>query len=153
MRHHLPILVVTVVSILHLGGHAPAASINDFVNYTLLDSNNNALLRGLLHVPAGYATDPGKPRPLILFLHGAGESGTDNRRQINGNIDNLLAAAKARDAFLYAPQTNSGWSAPSRPGSPCTASSATTACWITSTSWDACRSSGCMRSSPRRMSA
>jgi predicted peptidase len=45
-----------------------------------------------------------------LFLHGSGESGTDNRRQINGNIDNLLAAAKTRDAFLYAPQTNSGWS-------------------------------------------
>jgi predicted peptidase len=87
-----------------------AASINDFVEYSLLDGSNNPLLRGLLHVPVGFATNPTTPRPLILFLHGAGESGTDNRRQINGNIDNLLTAAKARDAFLYAPQTNSGWS-------------------------------------------
>ena len=31
--------------------------------------------------------------PLILFLHGAGETGSNNRSQINGNIDNLLAAA------------------------------------------------------------
>ena len=29
--------------------------------------------------------------------------------QINGNIDNLLAAAKTRGAFLYAPQTSIGW--------------------------------------------
>jgi predicted peptidase len=91
-----------------------AASINDFVNYSFVAGNNNTLLPGLLHVPAGYATDPGTPRPLILFLHGAGESGTNNRSQINGNIDNLLAAAKARDAFLYAPQTNSGWGGTTR---------------------------------------
>jgi predicted peptidase len=46
---------------------------------------------------------------LIVFLHGAGESGTNNTAQVNGNIDNLLAAAKARGAYLYAPQTSTGW--------------------------------------------
>jgi predicted peptidase len=49
------------------------------------------------------------PRPLIVFLHGAGESGSNNVAQVNGNIDNLLAAAKARGAYLYAPQTSIGW--------------------------------------------
>lgn len=88
---------------------APAANINDFVDFSYRDAGNNTLLPGLLHVPAGYALEPAKERPLILFFHGSGESGTDNRRQINGNIDNLLAATKARDAFLYAPQTNVGW--------------------------------------------
>src|SRR6185295_17486996 len=41
---------------------------------------------------------------------GGGESGTDNTSQINVNIDNLLAEAKRRGAFLYAPQTTSNWS-------------------------------------------
>ena len=41
---------------------------------------------------------------MILFLHGAGETGSDNLLQINGNIDNLLSSAKERGAFLYAPQ-------------------------------------------------
>ena len=66
-------------------------------------------LPGRLHVPAAYATDPNTPRPLILFLHGGGETGYDNLLQINGNINNLLTAAKARGAFLYAPQTSFDW--------------------------------------------
>jgi predicted peptidase len=88
---------------------AVGASINDFVQYSYFDTSNTRQLPGLLHVPAGYAANPSAARPLILFLHGAGESGTNNLLQINGNIDNLLAAAKTRDAFLYAPQTNIGW--------------------------------------------
>jgi predicted peptidase len=88
---------------------APAASISDFLSYTLSNDDQLPLLRGRLHVPADYANHPSKSRPLMLFLHGAGESGTNNISQINGNIDNLLAAAKTRDAFLYAPQTNIGW--------------------------------------------
>jgi len=86
-----------------------AASLSDFQVYNYLDASNNILLRGRLHVPTEYAADPTTPRPLILFLHGAGESGTNNTSQVNGNIDNLLAAAKSRGAFLYAPQTNVGW--------------------------------------------
>lgn len=58
---------------------------------------------GRLYVPPE-ATTSGEPRPLILFLHGAGETGSNNTSQVNGNIDNLLANAKAAGAFLYAPQ-------------------------------------------------
>lgn len=86
-----------------------AAAESDFEVYNLVDELNVLRLRGRLHVPASYASDPTTTRPLIIFLHGSGESGTNNLSQINGNIDNLLAAAKAHDAFLYAPQTNSGW--------------------------------------------
>jgi predicted peptidase len=85
-----------------------AANVSDFINYSVVDGNNN-LLPGRLHIPADYATNPNIERPLLLFLHGGGESGTNNLAQINANIDNLLAAAKQRGAFLYAPQTNSGW--------------------------------------------
>ena len=94
MRYHGALSAIVTLSVLVLARPATAASINDFLTYSLLDSNNNPLLRGLLHVPAEYATDPTTPRPLILFFHGSGESGTNNLSQINGNIDNLLAAAK-----------------------------------------------------------
>ena len=110
MRNRLVLLMLAAAAGSMPAAPAPAASIDDFINYSYLDDMSNPLLRGLLHVPAGHATDPDTPRPLVLFLHGAGESGTDNLRQINGNIDNLLAAAKNNDAFLYAPQTNMGWS-------------------------------------------
>jgi predicted peptidase len=96
-------LLLTVVA---LASRGRAANINDFAVFNLT-SGPTTLLRGRLYVPPE-ASHPG-PRPLILFMHGAGESGTNNTLQVNGNIDNLLAEAKRRGAFLYAPQTNNGW--------------------------------------------
>ncbi len=78
-----------------LCGSAFAADPNEFIDFSQVD------LPGRLYVPPE-ASD--SARPVILFLHGAGESGSDNLAQINGNIDNLLTAAKDRGAFLYAPQ-------------------------------------------------
>ncbi|HEX3602302.1 MAG TPA: hypothetical protein VHU84_19265, partial [Lacipirellulaceae bacterium] len=95
-----------------VGHSVSAANVNDFLVYNYTDSSNHIVLPGRLHVPAEYAADPNVPRPLILFFHGSGESGTNNTAQVNGNIDNLLAAAEARGAFLYAPQTNIGWDSP-----------------------------------------
>jgi len=109
MRFHGACSAIATLSVLFLACPPTAASVSDFVNYSFLDNSNHPLLPGLLHVPTEYSTDPSTPRPLILFFHGSGESGTNNVSQVNGNIDNLLAAAKARGAFLYAPQTNIGW--------------------------------------------
>ncbi len=109
MRNHPAISTFLTVVLLLVVGPALAASVNDFIPYSFVNSGGATLLPGRLHVPAEFTSDPTTPRPLILFLHGAGESGTNNLAQINGNIDNLLAAAKARGAFLYAPQTNVGW--------------------------------------------
>ena len=81
-----------------------AASVNDFIDFSLWNESNQVVFPGRLHVPAEFAQNPTAERPLILFLHGAGEAGTDNLKQINGNIDNLLSGAKQRGAFLYAPQ-------------------------------------------------
>jgi predicted peptidase len=99
-----------IISILGLAPEARAANVSDFIDFTLRSTNGALLLPGRLYVPP-QAAEPAAPRPLILFLHGAGESGTNNVAQINQNIDNLLAEAKQRGAFLYAPQTNSGWGA------------------------------------------
>lgn len=74
-----------------------AADVADFLDFSRTG------LPGRLYVPPE-AADLSEPRPLILFLHGAGETGTSNTAQINGNIDNLLQGAKDRGAFLYAPQ-------------------------------------------------
>jgi len=62
-------------------------------------------LPGRLYVPPEAADGP---RPVIVFLHGAGERGSDNVAQINGNINNLLSMAQSRGAYLYAPQRTSG---------------------------------------------
>jgi predicted peptidase len=48
-------------------------------------------------------------RPLVVFLHGGGEAGTDNLKQMHPNIDFLFAEAKRRGAFLLAPQAPLNW--------------------------------------------
>ena len=87
---------------------AAAANVADFVDFSLRNNSNQVILPGRLYVPPE-ASNPAVPRPFILFFHGAGESGTNNTSQINVNIDNLLAEAKRRGAFLYAPQTTNAW--------------------------------------------
>jgi predicted peptidase len=96
------VLVLTVSS---AADRAVAANPAEFQVFSLT-SGTSTLLPGRIYAPPAASMSP---RPLILFLHGAGESGTNNTLQVNGNIDNLLAEAKRRDAFLYAPQTNATW--------------------------------------------
>lgn len=87
-----------------------AANANDFLDFSYDRSNNGTIeLPGRLFVPTNY--DSSKQYPIVLFFHGKGEYGSDNTSQVNGNIDHLLAAAKSRDFFLYAPQSGSpAWS-------------------------------------------
>lgn len=52
------------------------------------------------------APEPGKTYPLVLFLHGAGERGTDNKAQLKHGVTAILDAAKrlGEPCFLIAPQ-------------------------------------------------
>jgi predicted peptidase len=80
-------------------------------NLSFSDGQNTMPYR--LYVPPGYNT-PGAEFPLIMFLHGSGESGTDNVAPSNGWIDNLYNAAHGNygaqyKAFLLVPQTQWGW--------------------------------------------
>jgi predicted peptidase len=58
---------------------------------------------------------PGRTHPLVVFLHGAGGSGTDNRKQLEGaNIFGALSWTlpenQARHpAFVLAPQSDVNW--------------------------------------------
>jgi predicted peptidase len=85
-----------------------AAPVSDFLDFTL-KSGATTLLPGRLYVPPESVIAPDVERPLILFLHGSGESGTNNTAQVNDNINFLLSRSKTNGAFLYAPQTNAGW--------------------------------------------
>lgn len=103
------LLEISLVVVFALAGlrAAHAANINNFQVFSLPNpSGPTPLLPGRLYVPPEAATSP---RPLIVFLHGAGEAGTNNSLQVNVNIDNLLAEAKLRGAFLYAPQSPGDW--------------------------------------------
>lgn len=71
--------------------NAFAADVNEFIVF------GNSALPGRLYIPPEAATST-EPRPLILFLHGAGETGSNNRDQVNGNINNLLDNAKLQAA-------------------------------------------------------
>ena len=70
----------------------------------------------LIHFPPGY-TDFSEPRPLLVFLHGAGEVGLDVKRV--GAVDPFRYAAGSvpRDDFPFivlspvVPEKNHGWNA------------------------------------------
>lgn len=62
-------------------------------------------------LPADY--DPSQEYPLLLFLHGSGESGTDNDRQVSNHIRVMIDKTEAEfPAVLVAPQLPRarGWS-------------------------------------------
>lgn len=86
------------------------ADVADFIDYSLRDSLDNLQLPGRLYVPPEAAADPVQPRPLMIFLHGAGAVGTNNLTPVQHTPQFMLDEAKARGAFLYVPQTSSSWS-------------------------------------------
>lgn len=92
---------------------------DDFQALTYTNPQDGSTVSYRLYVPRGYETKAAdqEPLPLVLFLHGAGESGTNNISQILGNPSALeFANARAQaehPCFVIAPQkTNEvshGW--------------------------------------------
>lgn len=106
---------MSMVCIVLIASHGFAANPLDFEVHSL-DYNADGVvdLPGRLLVPTNY--DPNQSYPLVVFYHGQDEGGTDNVTHVQkANIDNLVANAKSRDFFLYAPQgpaNVSSWSIP-----------------------------------------
>ena len=59
-----------------------------------------------LYLPEKYEAGKGKHWPLMLFLHGAGERGDDNRKQLIHGLNEFAAdeIRKKHPAFVVAPQ-------------------------------------------------
>ena len=79
----LPILAMLFLS---LPPDLYGQSVDDFEARTYSDGNSTIPYR--LFVPADY--DPTQSYPLVLFLHGAGERGSDNRLQLTGQTAPLV---------------------------------------------------------------
>lgn len=77
-----------------------------FLKFTYKDPASGVTMPYRLFVPAGY--DASKKYPLVMFLHGGGENGTDNERQLAGTEGATVWAKPAeqakRPAFVLAPQ-------------------------------------------------
>ena len=95
---------------------APAPEVKDmpradFVERTFATKTGPMPYR--LYTPARY--DARQRYPLILWLHGAGGSGTDNVQQITGDqipgTHSWITPERqsAHPAFVFVPQTNIGW--------------------------------------------
>ena len=84
-----------------------SAQITEFTAQTYQDSTGNELNYRMLK-PANY--DSSKSYPLVLFLHGAGERGSDNFSQLKWGVSHF-AEPKFREqypAFVIAPQVPEG---------------------------------------------
>ena len=55
-----------------------------------------------------YEPECSGPRPLVLFLHGGGESGEDNILQLTGTLGALRLAEKWPEMYVMAPQAPAG---------------------------------------------
>ncbi|HYG74530.1 MAG TPA: tandem-95 repeat protein [Planctomycetota bacterium] len=65
-----------------------------------------------LFVPANYSA--ATKYPIVLFLHGVGEGGTDNTKQLNNNLNGAGVFVNSTNQSAYpcimiAPQSTSGW--------------------------------------------
>lgn len=67
----------------------------------------------LTYLPDGYDADPAKKWPLILFLHGSGERGSDVRKVADTGLPQLIAQGQKFPAIIISPQcpANDWWNA------------------------------------------
>ena len=76
--------------------------------FTFTDSLTSTTLPYRLILPENY--DNTKKYPVILYLHGMGENGTDNEAQLKYiHLMYSTAGDMLKEAILVAPQNNSGW--------------------------------------------
>jgi predicted peptidase len=115
-RMHFPAVAFGAAILLAFALHCPCAAINVSLstgNLTYNDGQGHTMPYRL-YLPPGYNSST-TDFPLIIFLHGAGESGADNGLpSTNGHIDNLFKAAQGGygaqyKSLLLVPQTNMGW--------------------------------------------
>jgi len=97
----LPVAMLIVVLSALLPVRARAAS-EDFEALKYQGTDGATLLYRLLK--PGDLDTAEKKRPLLLFLHGAGERGSDNQAQLKWGAEMMRTAAKQHGCFVLVPQ-------------------------------------------------
>lgn len=103
-----------LLAVLGLCVAAPAAALtaSDFVSRTTTtDGGNGLALPYRIHVPAACAS---RRCPLLLFLHGAGETGSNNTAQLGNRANGAFKLAEdaqtlGQPVIMVAPQTPEWW--------------------------------------------
>ncbi len=82
-----------------------------FLKFVYTDKETGLTMPYRLYVPENY--DPNKTYPLVLFMHGGGERGDDNEKQLLANQGATIWAKSEEQAkrpcFVLAPQAHSSW--------------------------------------------
>jgi poly(3-hydroxybutyrate) depolymerase len=103
-------VLLTVSVLAGCSGTGWAVSVDDFVARWF--TNTQGVLPYRLFIPTNY--DSAERFPLVLFMHGAGERGNDNRYQLVGQTGALVFAAETNQldhpSFMAAPQCPVGYS-------------------------------------------
>ena len=104
--HTYAILLAFPVLAMTLDAQMHAADLDAYEARTFSSSEGELPYR--LLIPADY--DPAKKYPLVLFLHGAGERGNDNQKQLVHVVGTFVQpAARAKyPCFVVAPQCPGG---------------------------------------------
>ena len=87
-----------------------AVNVSQLATFETFESkvNPSFVLNYRLYVPQNY--DANKSYPVIMFLHGAGERGSDNTKQLNATIQNMFDTypAKVEQSIVIVPQCPGG---------------------------------------------
>lgn len=108
------VMVLTLAGVFgleELGGAAYAADVSDTGFISMATSAEGEEWPAVLYVPEDY--DPDKKWPLIVFLHGMGERGSDGQRQTEVGIGEVIRSNPERfPCLVYMPQcsTDTFWS-------------------------------------------
>jgi len=97
-----PAVTLIFVLIVVVAARARAADYSDFEALEYRDADG-ATLRYRLLKPGNLDTAENK-HPLLLFLHGAGERGSDNKAQLKWGAAMMRTAAKEYGCFVLVPQ-------------------------------------------------
>lgn len=99
MYAHLKFLFIPVLALLILGCKQEARLVSGSKKIVLEET-----LSYYLYYPPGYAEEPGREFPLLLFLHGGGESGGSLEMLQENGPPKLLVQGKEFPFLILAPQ-------------------------------------------------
>lgn len=100
MRDSVRVVVLGVLLLVFVAGGAAAQQSAERFTTSV---TREIALDYLLHLPPGYSAN-GDPWPLVLFLHGAGERGSDVERVKLHGPPKLIAAGQQIPAIVVSPQ-------------------------------------------------